>query len=185
MIPWNLKLMSKIEFPLYLTSQMVLCSVWRHCVLLWQVRNLWIIFAFSFARVCVLATGGGRVQTPWGREWSQANTSEEVAAVLEEEATDKEIMIGEAEYRFRNHWSEAQVQNESAHFPFVYSLTRPMWKGAMERKGMSEAHLVETAVEQRQIGAHGPWNGHLTLSSSNEWSLGIQALCWQTAKSFQ
>ena len=133
--------------------------------------------------VCALATGRGGVQTPQGREWRKANASEELAAVLEEEVTDKEIMKGEAEYRLRDHWSEAQVQHESMHLPFVCSRTRPMWKSAREQKVMSEAHLVGTVGEQNV--AHGPWNGHLTLSSSNEWSLGIQALCWQTAKSFQ
>ena len=54
--------------------------------------------------VCVLATGRGRVQTPQGREWRKANTSEELAAVLEEEATDKDIMntgSGTTEVRLR------------------------------------------------------------------------------------
>ena len=54
--------------------------------------------------VCVLATGRGRVQTPRGREWRKANTSEELAAVLEEEATDKDIMntgSGTTEVRLR------------------------------------------------------------------------------------
>ena len=37
------------------------------------------------------------------KEWSKTNTSEELAAVLEEEATYKEKMKGEAEYRLRDH----------------------------------------------------------------------------------
>lgn len=40
---------------------------------------------------------GGLKQTSQGKEWSQANTSEEFKAVFVEEETYKEIMKGEAE----------------------------------------------------------------------------------------